>query len=175
MFYLETARLVLVQTPLGVLQERLHRDTFTADVTLPSGTVRVTFPAEWPGEALDLLPMMIRQYRNAPEDVPWGGTIIDRREWVAVGQIGFKSRPDDGVVEIGYSINPSCQDQGYATEIVEALTAWALAQPTVSRVVAECRKDNAASIRVLEKTSFERIGQRFDRVEGPLIVWERTA
>jgi ribosomal-protein-alanine N-acetyltransferase len=175
MFYLETARLVLVQTPLEVLQERLHRDTFTADVTLPNGTVRVTFPAEWPGEALDLFPMMIRQCRNAPEDVPWGGTVIDRREWVAVGQTGFKSRPDDGVVEIGYSINPSYQNRGHATEMVDALTAWSLAQPTVSRVVAECRKDNAASIRVLEKTGFERIGQRFDRAEGPLIVWERTA
>ena len=175
MFYLETARLILVQTPLDVLQARLRRDTFTADVALPEGTVRVTFPAEWPGEALDLFPMMIRQYQNAPQDVPWGGTVIDRREWVAVGQIGFKSQPDDGVVEIGYGINPSYQNRGYATEMVEALTAWALAQPTVSRVVAECRKDNDASIRVLDKSGFERIGQRFDEEDGALIVWERRA
>jgi RimJ/RimL family protein N-acetyltransferase len=173
MLYLETERLILIQTPLAVLQKRLERESFTADVTLPEGPVRVTFPAEWPGEALKLFPMMIEEYGRAPEDVPWGGTVIDRREWVAVGQMGFRDRPVDGVVEVGYGINPSYQNRGYATEMVQTLTNWALAQPAVSRVVAECRTDNVGSIRVLEKTGFERIGERFDEGDGVLIVWER--
>jgi RimJ/RimL family protein N-acetyltransferase len=173
MRYLETRRLVLIQTPLAVLQKRLERDTFTADVVLPDGPVRVTFPAEWPGEALKLFPTMIEEYGRAPGDVPWGGMVIDRGEWVAVGQMGFRDRPVDGVVEVGYGINPSYRNRGYATEMVRALTDWALAQPTVSRVVAECRPDNVGSIRVLEKTGFERIGQRFDEEDGVLIVWER--
>lgn len=174
MLYLETERLILVQTPLAVLQKRLQQDTFTAEVTLPRGTVRVTFPAEWPGEALKLFPKMIEAYGRAPEDVPWGGTVIDRREWVAVGQMGFRDRPVDGVVEVGYGINPSYQKRGYATEMVQALTDWALAQPTVRRVVAECRPDNLGSIRVLEKSGFEQVGGRFDEEDGALIVWERS-
>jgi ribosomal-protein-alanine N-acetyltransferase len=173
MLYLETERLILIQTPLAVLQKRLEQDAFTSDVTLPGGTVQVTFPAEWPGETLKLFPMMIEEYGRAPEDVPWGGTVIDRREFVAVGQMGFRDRPVDGVVEVGYGINPSYQNRGYATEMVKALTDWALAQPIVSRVIAECRPDNVGSIRVLEKTGFERIGQRFDEEDGALIVWER--
>lgn len=173
MLCLQTERLVLVPTPLAVLQERLERDTFTAEVTLPEGTLRVRFPAEWPGEALKLFPTMIEEYGHAPEDVPWGGTVIDRREWVAVGQMGFRDRPVDGIVEVGYGINPSYQNRGYATEMVRALTDWALAQPTVSRVVAECRPDNVGSIRVLEKSGFGRIGERFDEEDGVLIVWER--
>ena len=51
MFYLETTRLVLVQTPLEVLQTRLQLPAFAADVVLPGGTMHVTFPAEWPGDA----------------------------------------------------------------------------------------------------------------------------
>lgn len=174
MFYLETRRLIVVQTPLHVLRTRLQRDSFTADVALPGRTLRVTFPAEWPGDALYLFPLMVEQYQNAPQDIPWGGTVIERAEWVAVGQVGFKERPRDGCVELGYGINPSYQNRGYATEVVEALAAWALAQPAVRRVTAECRPDNYGSIRILEKAGFRRSGQRVDEEEGPLIVWERT-
>jgi hypothetical protein len=54
MFYLETNRLILVQTPLAVLERRLHQAAFTTDVTLPDGAMEVLFPAEWPGDALIL-------------------------------------------------------------------------------------------------------------------------
>lgn len=93
MFYLETTRLILVQTPLDVLQTRLKQHTFTADVILPSGTIHVTFPAEWPGDAVVFFPKLIEQHQSAADDIPWGGTLIDRTELVAVGQMGCKSRP----------------------------------------------------------------------------------
>jgi RimJ/RimL family protein N-acetyltransferase len=143
-------------------------------VSLPDRTIEVTFPAEWPGDALVFFPTLLAQYRRAPEDVPWGGTVIDPEECVAVGQIGFKHRPEHGAVEIGYNISPGYRNRGYATEVVEALTAWALAQPSVHRVTAECRVDNQGSIRVLEKTGFRRVGRYVDEEEGLLILWERT-
>ncbi|MFO7742028.1 MAG: GNAT family N-acetyltransferase [Anaerolineae bacterium] len=174
MLYLETERLILVQTPLEVLQARLEQESFTARVELPGGTMDVTFPAEWPGEALDLIPAMIEQYRVGEESIPWGGTVIEREECAAVGLMGFKGLPDDGALEIGYGINPSYRNRGYATEMVEALTEWALSQPAVRRVIAECRTDNAGSIRVLEKAGFERTGRRVDEEDGPLIVWQRV-
>jgi len=173
-FMLETERLILVQTPLEVLQARLERDTFVATVELPGGSMQVTFPAEWPGDARDLFPGMIEQHRDGEESNLWGGTVIEQRERVAVGQMGFKGLPADGVVEIGYGINPSYQNRGYATEMVTALTEWALSQPTVDRVTAECRRDNVGSIRVLEKAGFERTGRRVDEEDGLLIVWQRT-
>ncbi len=172
-FTLETERLILVQTPLEVLQARLERDTFVATVELPGGPMQVTFPAEWPGEALELFPAMIEQYRCREESIPWGGIVIEQRERVAVGHVGFKGLPADGVVEIGYGINPSYQNRGYATEMVTALTQWALAQTAVDRVTAECRRDNVGSIRVLEKAGFERTGRRVDEEDGPVIVWQR--
>jgi [ribosomal protein S5]-alanine N-acetyltransferase len=175
MFYLETTRLILIQTPLDVLRTRLQKESFTADVNLPSGTMRVLFTAEWPGDALQFFPAMIEHFTNHPDDISWGGTLIDRAQRVAVGQMGFKGPPMDGVVEIGYGINPSYHNRGYATEMVQALTEWALSQPEVNRVVAECRVDNFASIRVLEKADFQRSGLREDEEDGTLILWERTA
>lgn len=174
-FCLRTSRLVLVQTPLHVLETRLWRQgTFTAAVALPGQTIDVTFPAEWPGDALVFFPALLALYRRAPEDIPWGGTVIEPEEGVAVGQIGFKHAPEHGAVEIGYNISASHRHRGYATEVVQALTTWALAQPSVNRVTAECRMDNEGSIKVLEKTGFQRSGEYVDDEEGLLILWERT-
>lgn len=89
--------------------------------------------------------------------------------------MGFKGVPDsDGSIEIGYGINPAYHGHGYATEMVHAMVSWALGQPAVSRVTAETREDNQASIRVLEKVGFRRIGARLEPEDGPLIIWERT-
>lgn len=129
MFKLETSRFLLVQTPLHVALERLERDTFEADVPLGDKTMRVTFPPEWPGDALALFPMMVEQLQGNPETTPWGGIIIDRAEQVAVGQMGFKGLPDAlGTVEIGYGVNPFYQGKGCATEVATALSSWALEQ-----------------------------------------------
>jgi [ribosomal protein S5]-alanine N-acetyltransferase len=81
--------------------------------------------------------------------------------------------PQDGTVEIGYGINPAYQNRGYAAEMAVAFSTWVLAQPIVERVTAECRTDNAGSIRVLEKAGFVQVGQRYDDEEGSLLLWER--
>lgn len=170
-FKLETPRLLLISTPLDVLQQRLATDHFTTNVLVDGHAMRVTFPSEWPGDALVLFPLMIERLEQDPDMPEWGGTVIDRTERVAVGQMGFKGLPDaHGHIELGYGINASYQNRGYATEMARALVAWALTQPNVHTVTAECLEDNDGSIRVLEKIGFERVGQRMDE-EGLLILW----
>lgn len=170
MFLLQTPRLVLVATPLEVLQARLERDSFSADVPVGQTTMHVSFPPEWPGDALVMFPTQAAHY-NADD---WGGTLIDRAAQVAVGQIGTKGQHDiNGDIEIGYGINPTYWGRGYASEAVAALVAFLLAQPTVRRVLAETRTDNAGSMRVLEKNGFSRIGERVDDEDGPLFIWAR--
>ena len=53
-----------------------------------------------------------------------------------IGEIGFVGPPQRGAVTIGYAIVPAARRQGYATEAVAALTAWAIAQPDVDEVKA---------------------------------------
>jgi RimJ/RimL family protein N-acetyltransferase len=67
------------------------------------------------------------------------------------GLAGFKSYPDEGgSTEIGYGIDPACQNKGYMSEAVQALVDWALGHPFCSRVTATT-VENPASRRLLEK------------------------
>ena len=134
--------------------------------------VKVRFPPEWPGAALALFPTWATQLATNPQYADWGGTMIERSTLLAVGQMSFKELPDEGgTVELGYGVNPSSQNRGYATEMARALVAWAVKQPAVRRITAECREDNAASVRVLEKVGFRPVGRRLDDAEL-LITWE---
>ncbi len=177
---IETARLLYAPTPLSVLRERARRAEFHAELPVGNGSgtsslLRVRFPEEWPGDdALQVLPIWIARREREPGSVPWvDGVAVLRAERLAVGSLGFKGPPDpSGSVEVGYSINRSMRGRGYATEVVAALGAWALAQPGVRRVTAECLPTNAASIRVLEKSGFVRVGRRISDA-GILLLWER--
>jgi ribosomal-protein-alanine N-acetyltransferase len=74
---------------------------------------------------------------------------------LAIGNGGLKGRPSaDGTVEVGYSIIPKYQQQGYAPEATEALVAWAFGHAQVTRVIAHTLPELQPSIRVLEKLGF---------------------
>ena len=72
-----------------------------------------------------------------------------------IGIAGYVAPPTrDGIVEIGYAIVPQHQRQGFATEAVEALLDFALADADVRVVVATTYAALHPSIRVLRKTGF---------------------
>ena len=64
----------------------------------------------------------------------------------------------DGTVEVGYSVVPEWRRHGYATELVQALTKRAFDTPEVRRILAEADVDNVASIGVLARCGFRRMG-----------------
>ena len=123
-----------------------------------------TVPDNWPPESIrDALPLFLEWMEAAPNALGWfawhalavgtagaGSTLV--------GSGGFTGPPRDGTVHIGYSVLPQFQGQGFATEIAGGLVEWALAQPGVSRVVAETEWANPASVRVLEKLGFVAAG-----------------
>ncbi len=172
---LETPRLFLIHPPLEVMKTRLVKDHFTAFV--PDLNLEVTFPPEYPGDALGFLESWVTQVEinGHPSDQP-GGCVIHKLERLAIGQIGFKGQPDtDGSVEIGYGLNATHHNLGYASEAVGALVNWALESGFAKRVTAETLVTNLASSRVLEKLEFAQVGTRFDVEEGGnLILWERV-
>ena len=96
---------------------------------------------------------------------------LERKEdGVAVGDLCFKGLGEDGTVEIGYGTYEPYQNQGYMTEAVRAMTAWALSQGCVRQVEAETEAENAASQRVLEKAGYVPNGMIGE--EGPRFVWK---
>lgn len=70
-----------------------------------------------------------------------------------VGVGGFKGPPDDGRVEVGYSVVPSAQRRGFATAAVKAMIGSAR-ERGATIVRAETLPSLTSSIRVLEKLGF---------------------
>jgi ribosomal-protein-alanine N-acetyltransferase len=72
-----------------------------------------------------------------------------------IGGCELAISPDDGsLATIGYIVDPSCWQQGYATEASRALIDFAANQLNVTCIRATCDSRNAASRRVLEKSGF---------------------
>ncbi len=174
---IETPRLVLFPTPLEVIWTRLAQnengDGFQADVDIAGDPVGITFPAEWPGDALDFFPTLAARLEADPTLERWDGTLLERATNTAIGQMGCKGMPDArGEVEIGYGLIPDVRGRGFATEMIGALCVWLLHQETVRRITALTLPDNWASIRVLEKSGFRRVGREVSD-EGSFVLWAR--
>jgi putative acetyltransferase len=84
---------------------------------------------------------------------------LPERPAAVIGAGGFLGPPDErGEVEIGFSIVAGHRRQGYAREMVAALTARALEDPRTLRVIAHVQEENRASRGVLEGEGFRRAG-----------------
>ena len=97
----------------------------------------------------------IERFRKFPNENEWEGIIIHKIDNKIMGDMGFKGGPnEEGIIDLGYSIVPSYQGKGYATEMGKAMADWGLSQLNAKQVIATCNPDNFASIRVLEKIGF---------------------
>jgi ribosomal-protein-alanine N-acetyltransferase len=60
--------------------------------------------------------------------------------------------------EIGYILNPSFQNKGYATEAVRAIIKYAFMELGAHRIVGHCSPENPPSWKVMEKCGMRREG-----------------
>ncbi|MDY4489019.1 MAG: GNAT family N-acetyltransferase [Candidatus Faecousia sp.] len=97
----------------------------------------------------------------------WQMRLRENRE--AVGDLCFKGLSPEGVVEIGYGMNPAYEGRGFMTEAVKAMVLWASRQPGVREIQAGTEPGNRASQRVLEKAGFRPNG--ITGAEGPRFTW----
>ncbi len=106
----------------------------------------------------------------------------ERREWYAmwmielkngthIGELCFKGIGENGFTEIGYGISDEYRGNGYATEAVSAVVAYALKKPFIRAVFAELENDNVASKKVLTKCGFIRSEKQGH--EGPIYIKEK--
>jgi RimJ/RimL family protein N-acetyltransferase len=88
-----------------------------------------------------------------------------------IGAGGYKGPPADGCVEIGYSIVPEYQRQGFASEAAGGLVAHAFSHQGVERVRGETLPDLVGSVGVLRKCGFTLVG---DGSEPGVVRFELT-
>jgi RimJ/RimL family protein N-acetyltransferase len=90
--------------------------------------------------------------------------VTDSPSPTLIGSFGYKGPPAEGVVEIGYSVVPSWQRRGLATEASRALieSAW---NRGADVVIAHTLAHLEPSIGVLRKLGFERCGSETGELE----------
>lgn len=128
-------------------------------------------PLEWPPEHNDAATR--NWFRNrlieAPHEAHWGSYYVCDNENL-IGLAGYHGPPDDsGGIEIGYSVIPSQQRQGYASQAVDKLCDMAFNDPRVSYIKAETLPHLLPSQAVLIKCGFVKTSQRIDEEEG--VIW----
>jgi RimJ/RimL family protein N-acetyltransferase len=101
--------------------------------------------------------VFLRASAEGGEQRPFGYYRISRlADGRAIGGIGFKGRPKDGLIEIGYGLAPSARGNGFAAEAVSAILTLAATQG-ITRVLAVTTPDNVASQRTLLRAGFQRV------------------
>lgn len=68
-----------------------------------------------------------------------------------IGDIGLHFMEDEALVEIGYTLAPDFQGQGYATEAMKAVFGYLFSGLHKHRIAASVDADNTSSIRLLER------------------------
>jgi ribosomal-protein-alanine N-acetyltransferase len=153
-----TRRLTLV--PASVALARAELDDRAAFADLLGAVVPEAWP---PPTTIDALPLFLSWLEAAPDRVGWFAWYALLRDAsdsgsILVGGGGFLGPPEDGTVQLGYSILSEFQRRGYATEMVRGLATWAFVQPSVAVIAAETEWANPASVRVLERAGFHAAG-----------------
>jgi ribosomal-protein-alanine N-acetyltransferase len=131
-------------------------------------------PAEFPGDALDLVRFRRGQIAGRPAWLPWSlrAVVLREPQRVMVGYANFHGPPgvNDigrvGAVETGYTIFAVHRGRGFATELAQAMMDWAANEHGVRHFISGVTPDNAPSLRVNEKLGFTRTG---DIVDGEII------
>ena len=84
--------------------------------------------------------------------------IVMRNRDMLIGDIGIHFLEDNYQVEVGYTLAPSYQGQGYAIESLKAVINYLFFDLKKHRITASVDPNNAKSIRLLEKLGMRKEG-----------------
>ncbi len=157
-----------------VLLTRAWVDAYVEGSRLPDLGFRD--PDGFVGGSEYVVHLRAEQLRHAPDHEPWLlRAMVLRAAGTAVGYANFHAPPDErGMVEIGYQVVPRHRRRGYATEAAQGMWGWAGRHG--ARVLrAAIAPDNEASLAMVARAGFVRVGVQQDEVDGEELVFERPA
>ena len=119
--------------------------------------------------------LRLRQFESGATSQPWlPRAIVFRGSGEMVGYIGFHTPPAPDYlkdlcprgVEFGYTVFPAFRRQRVAWEASRALIQWASREHGVSSFVVSVSPLNPASLALISKMGFRRIGSQVDDEDG---------
>lgn len=98
---------------------------------------------------------------------------MDSRSGLVVGRGGFHGPPDEnGLVEVGYSVDPMHRRKGYARAALRAMLEVAHRDVRIRTLRVTIGPDNEASTALVIGEGLERVGEQWDDEDGREIVFE---
>ncbi len=140
-------------------------------------------PEDW-FELADFAALRLDEYRTGATSQPWLPRAIRlRTTGEMAGFIGFHTPPgpdylqplSPGGVEFGYTVFPEHRRQGIAFEASRGLMQWAQLNHRIRNFILSVSPDNMASLGLVARLGFRRIGSQIDEIDGPEDIFEWTA
>jgi aminoglycoside 6'-N-acetyltransferase len=107
----------------------------------------------------DALELVAEFAQGDPVAAGWFQYAIDL-DGVLIGDLGLNLHDNLMQAELGFTLSPAYQGNGYATEAVRGLLDHLFVERKLHRVSAECDARNTASARLLERVGFRQEGLR---------------
>lgn len=166
----ERPRVRIIQLDAAALTALAEGDLATAQETAP---VELTPWLAGP-ECVSTWRFRARQALETPENLPWvTGIVWDEDQQLAVGKAGFHAAPDaDGMVEVGYAVDPAHRRRGYARAALQQLMERARREPDVRTLRVTVSPTNTASLGLVADHSFVEVGEQWDDEDGLETIYE---
>lgn len=164
---IQTTRLSLISGDVDILQSAIDGDetlSIKLNVVVADGWTEFgPMPLRY---SLDML-------AKDPEEQKWLTyfTVLKDKQ-ILIGFGGYKGKPADGIVELGYEIAPDYRGHGFATEYAQALIVHAFKEPNVQMVIAHTLAHENPSTSILKKLGFAKIEEINDPEDGLIWRWE---
>jgi RimJ/RimL family protein N-acetyltransferase len=169
MFEIQTQRLRLI--PLNLQNLLLLKENRAAmEKNLNLAISNQVIDPHIQAEFADAIDFWIVKVSQNEENYPWftNWEVVLKEKNVSIGGIGLTGMPDEhGQVIVGYGIDKTYHNQGFASESLQAIIKWVFENPDVKSIAAETKDDNLASQKVLIRNGFIKQGAK----EG-LLLWK---
>lgn len=153
---IETKRLVLRQFEQNDA-ERLHELCSQPYILkwMPDWERSIEQRKEW-------LDWVIKQYNIATKETARIMLAVTLKETgTLLGMVGIGNKEEvDNEIEIAYFVSEEYSGKGYITEAAKVMLQWAFETLGMEYIIAIVETDNYASLRVVEKCGFEKLGTR---------------
>lgn len=145
--------------------------------------LELKIPDDW-FELADFAALRLGEFRTGATSQPWLPRAIRlRATGEMAGFIGCHTPPgpdyleplSPGGVEFGYTVFPEYRRQGIAFEACRGLMQWAQLHHRIRNFILSVSPDNTASLGLVARLGFRRIGSQIDEIDGPEDIFEWTA
>jgi [ribosomal protein S5]-alanine N-acetyltransferase len=163
---IETPNLALIPGTKEILAAGIEGNQQLAE------QLNVIVPANWTEFGTGPLQYCLGKLNAEDEHGWWTYFPVHKKDNTLIGSGGYKGKPVDGTIEIGYEIAPAYRNKGLATEFAQALIDHAFSFIHIHTVTAHTLAEPNASTKVLAKCGFLKINEINDPDDGPVWKWE---